>query len=735
MEVATTVVVMAATPSSASAPGSTTLSESASKRLLADFGVPMADEATVATPDAAVDAARRLGLPVVAKLCGDAIAHKTERGLVRLRLGDDEAVRRAAIELLAAARPEDGDVSVLVAPMISGNRELIAGVVRDPQFGASVMLGVGGVLAEAVADVVFRPAPLDTITAHEMIDGLATQKLLGSFRGEAAVDRDVLASILVGLGRLAEARPDVRSVDVNPLIVDASGRPVAVDALVEIGEPMLATTVSRPRPTDAQFAALFEPRGVLVTGASTHPGKFGFVSLHNLLASGYQGAVHGTNLQGEEVLGVRTVADIDALPDGEIDLVFVCTPASANPDLLRACAKKGVKAAFLTSAGYGEAGEEGRRAEAELVRLADELGILLAGPNGQGVVSTPAKLCAQIVAPYPPEGRIGVASQSGNFVSSFMNYARATGVGISRAVSAGNAAAVSVADYLDFYADDPKTAVGLAYVEGITDGRALMGRLASAARRKPLVLVKGGATAGGAKAAASHTGALAADDKVFDGFCRAAGITRAATVDEAFEAAATFATQPLPAGPNTVVLTTAGGWGVVTSDALTREGVLELIDLPDDLRAAIDTKLPPRWSRSNPVDCAGGETRDTIPEVMEMIATHRDVHAVIYLGIGIQANQARMMREGRFYPDHGLERIVAYHERQDQRFAEAADELSTRTGKPILVATELAVADPANSGPATVRATGRLCYPSGHRAVTALGHLYRAAEYRRRRGL
>lgn len=726
---ATTVVAMAATPSSTA-----TLSESASKLLLAEFGVPMAPEETVPDADSAIEAAVRLGFPVVAKLCGDAIAHKTERGLVRLRLADEAAVRTAAIDLLALARPEDGDVSVLVAPMVTGNRELIAGVVRDPQFGASVMLGVGGVLAEAVADVVFRPAPLDVVSAHEMIDGLATQKLLGTFRGEAPVDRDALAAVLVGLGRVAAERPDVVSVDVNPLIIAGDGQPVAVDALVEIGDVARTVSVARERPSDAQFAALFEPRGVLVTGASTHPGKFGFVSLHNLLASGYEGAVFGTNLQGEEVLGVRTVADIDALPDGAIDLVFVCTPASANPDLLRACARKGVRAAFLTSAGYGEAGEEGRRAEAELVALADELGILLAGPNGQGVVSTPAKLCAQIVAPYPPAGRIGVASQSGNFVSSFMNYARATGVGISRAVSAGNAAAVTVADYLDYYADDPATAVGLAYLEGITDGRSLMERLASVARRKPLVLVKGGATEGGARAAASHTGALAADDKVFDGFCRAAGITRASTVEEAFEAAATFATQPLPEGPNVVILTTAGGWGVVTSDALTREGILNLIELPEDLRAAIDAKLPPRWSRSNPVDCAGGETRDTIPEVMEIIATHPEVNAVVYLGLGIQANQARMMREGRFYPDHGLERIVAYHERQDQRFAEAADELSTRTGKPILVATELAVADPSNAGPAAVRATGRLCYPSGNRAVTALGHLYRSAEYRRRRG-
>lgn len=712
----------------------TTLSERDSKALLASYGIPIAPEHVVSDANAAGDAADQLGYPVVAKLNGDAIAHKTERGLVKLRLGDRSAVEAAAQALLAASTPDDGEVSILVAPMISGNRELIAGVVRDPQFGPTVMLGVGGILAEAVADVVFRPAPIDAITAFEMIDDLATQKLLGAFRGESAVDRQQLVDVIVGLGRLAAERNDIASVDINPLIVQPDGAMVAVDGLVELDHGSDAVrTPARPRPSDAQFQALFDPKGVLVTGASTHPGKFGFVALHNLLANGYAGGVFGTNLKGEEVLGVKTVADIADLPDDVIDLVFVCTPAAANPDLLRACAAKGVRAAFLTSAGYGEAGVEGQRAEDELVALADELGILLAGPNGQGVVSTPANLCAQIVAPYPPAGGIGVASQSGNFVSSFMNMARASGVGISRAVSAGNAAAVTVADYLDWYADDPATSVGLAYVEGIVDGRGLMDRLAAAAARKPLVLVKGGATEGGAQAAASHTGALAANDKIFDGECRAAGIARAVTVTEAFETAATFATQPLPKGPNTIVLTTAGGWGVVTADAITRDPDIVLMDLPADLRAAIDEKLPPRWSRNNPIDCAGGEVRDTIPEVMALIAEHPEVDAVIYLGLGIQSNQARMMREGHFYPDHGLGRIVAYHERQDERFAEAAHELSVANAKPILVATELATADPDNAGPATVRRLGRLCYPSGGQAVTALGHLIRYSKFREAR--
>jgi len=485
---------------------------------------------------------------------------------------------------------------------------------------------------------------------------------------------------------------------------------------------------------DERFRALFEPRGVLVAGASTHPGKFGFVSLHNILACGYEGKVFATNRDGVDVLGVSTVAEVADLPDGEIDLVFVCTPAAANPDLLRACAKKGISAAFIASAGYGEAGDEGLAAQAELVALADELGILLAGPNGQGVVSPPARLCAQIVGPYPPAGHIAIASQSGNFVSSFENYAQLTGVGVSRAVSAGNAAAVTVPDYLEYFAEDPQTRVALAYVESVGDGRGFMERLRGAAERKPVVVVKGGATRGGQRAAASHTGALASDDRVFDGAARQAGVSRAESVEQGFEVAASFATQPLPRGNRVVVVTTVGGWGVVAADAIGRTGLV-LPPLPDDLMAGVDARLPPRWSRNNPIDMAGGETRDTVPEILRLAASHADVDAVIFLGMGIQSNQAKLMREGRFWPDHGLERIVGFHERQDARYAEAAAEVSDATGKPVLVATELAITSPGNPGPAAVRASGRLCYPSADRAVIALDHLWRRSRWLARRGL
>ncbi len=217
-------------------PSSSTLSEAASKALVAAHGISVPDERVAASIDEAVVAAAEIGLPVAVKLCGDAISHKTERGLVRLDLTSAEEVRGAADELLEAARPEDGAVELLVAPMVRGNRELIAGLVRDEQFGMAVMLGVGGVLAEALADVVFRLVPIDRGDAFEMIADLGTQRLLSPFRGEPAVDRERLADVLVGLSDLAAARPDVVAVDLNPLIV-AGGVPVAVDALVELAGP------------------------------------------------------------------------------------------------------------------------------------------------------------------------------------------------------------------------------------------------------------------------------------------------------------------------------------------------------------------------------------------------------------------------------------------------------------------------------------------------------------------
>jgi acetyltransferase len=457
-----------------------------------------------------------------------------------------------------------------------------------------------------------------------------------------------------------------------------------------------------------RFQPLFDPKGIVIAGASNHPGKFGFVAAHNVLSEGYQGNVFFMNREGIEVLGRPALSSLEELPEGQADLIFICTPPRTIPEMLRVSAQKGIRAAFIAAAGFGELGEEGKKLEAELARLADELGLLVAGPNGQGIISTPSDLCAQIIAPYPPRGHIGLASQSGGFIQSLQNYAHKTGVGVSRAISAGNCAHLGLEDFLEFFGADPE---------------------------KPLVVLKGGATSGGQRAAASHTGALASDDRVFDGMCRQAGITRTRSLEEAFEAAASFATHPLPKGPNVFVLTTAGGWGVVTADRLTESRDLELMPIPKDLREAFDERLPPRWSRSNPADLAGSETRDTVAECMRLVAGHPEVDAIIFLGAGIQSNLGLMEKNGRFYPDYGLERIVDFHFRQDARYAKLAVDCEEEFGKPILMATELVDCQSENPAAAGMIERGVLAYPSSWRAVTALEHLYNYARWREARGL
>ena len=474
---------------------------------------------------------------------------------------------------------------------------------------------------------------------------------------------------------------------------------------------------------------LFEPRGIIITGVSNHPGKFGFVALHNLLTAGYRGEIFAIGREPGEVLGRNVLGSIDEVPVGRADMVFICTPPPLNEGLLRTAAAKGAKAAFVAAAGYREAGADGIEAERSLVALADELEVVLAGPNGQGVVSTPSSMCAQIVAPYAPAGNMAVVSQSGNFVSSLLNMAHLSGVGISRAISAGNAAQLEITDYLEWFAGDPETAVSLVYMESVDDGRAMFERLRAISATKPIVVVKGGASTAGARAAASHTGALATDDAVFDGMCLQAGLIRARDLEEGFEAAATFATQPLPTGNRVVVVTTVGGWGVAAVDAMAGT-VLDPTPLPENLKAEIDKLLPPRWSRNNPIDMAGGETRDTVPMILEMVAGHIEVDAVLFLGLGIQSNTAAMMRRGPFFPDHGLRRIVNFHETQDARYAEAVAAIAKRTNTPVLVATELTNTRPETPGPATMRAAGLMCHASAARAIRSLDLLVRHARWR-----
>lgn len=482
------------------------------------------------------------------------------------------------------------------------------------------------------------------------------------------------------------------------------------------------------------LSPLFSPAGVVVAGASSHPGKFGFAVLHNIITCGYQGRIFATNRNGGSLLGIDCLTSVSEVPAGQADLVYVCVPAAAVAEVLREAASVGIRAAFIASSGFGEGEGEPNEAATELVALADELDMAIAGPNGQGLVSTPHSLCAQFVGPYPPAGGISIVSQSGNLASGAMNFATASGGGVARAISAGNATCLGVDDYIAWLADDPETQSIIAYIEGVADERRFYETVRNATLHKPVVVVKGGTSDEGARAAASHTGSLATNDRIFDGMLRQAGVWRAPDIGAAYGAAAALTVHQPMQGPNVAFLTTAGGWGVLTADALA-DSPVDLMELPVDLMDALDEVMPPRWSRGNPIDVAGGETRDTIPTALHLLAEHPAVDGVLMLGMGIQSNTAALMRSGRFSGLEDIDRICAFHERQDTRYAEAIVEASAATGTPILAASELALSNPENPGPATLRANGHPCYTSPQAAVAAFSALFARGRYLERRNV
>lgn len=478
------------------------------------------------------------------------------------------------------------------------------------------------------------------------------------------------------------------------------------------------------------IGTLFNPKGVVVVGASTHPGKFGFVALHNILSSGFTGPVFATNPNKPEILGIQTLERIQDVPSGEADFAMICISPDKIIKALPELAKIGITSAFVVSGGFKETGEKGEALEKQLIAKAQECGVIIAGPNGQGLVSTPVNLCSQIVSPYPPTGDISIASQSGNILSALMNLSRLSNIGIARAISVGNQGQITIADYLDYYLYDSETAVAVIYVEGTPDGRRFYESLRSLASKKPVIVIRGGATESGAIAAASHTGSLASDFSIFAAMVKQAGAFLVDEVGSAFNLAATFSTQPLPRGNNVVVMTTAGGWGVLTADAISST-TLELLRLPDDLKTSIDSLLPPRWSKNNPVDLAGGETRDTIPELLSVLLEHDSVDSLIFLGLGIQGNVARSYFESSF-ANEGTDRMAKFHESQEKRYADSIIAATRKYRKPVLVSSELSIADPSNLGPKTLRDNGFLCYISPSDAVQCLSHLVNFAQTQNR---
>ena len=604
------------------------VNEAEAKTLLKEFGVPVVPESVVTDEKEAVAAADALGYPIVVKGLGAALAHKTERGLVHLNLATPQEVQKAVAAIRkSAANDLDGFV---VQPQIQGKRELVAGMFRDPQFGPVVMFGIGGIFTEALADVAFRLAPLSKTDAADMLSEIRAKALIGKYRGDEAIDRGQIIQILQGLSRIGIELPEIAEIDINPLVASPGGRLCAVDALVVPGE----TRRDRPSPPPVSpdaIGAIFYPKSIAFIGASAQMGKWGHMLLVNTISGGYEGKIFLVNPGAETIAGRKTYARVTDISE-PVDLAVVTIPAAGVLSLIPQLKEKGIGNMLLITSGFGETGKEGKKLEDRLVREARQAGVLILGPNTMGICNPHINFYCPGFPAKPRAGSTTMVSQSGNMGVQLLAFAEQQGIGIRGFCGSGNEAMMCIEDYLDGLEVDTLTRTAVLYVESVKNGRRFFEGARRVGRQKPIVLLKGGQSQAGKRAAASHTGALTTDSRVFDAVCRQAGIVKVDQPMALLDLGAAFSSLPLPKGNRVAIMTLGGGWGVVTADLCAQFG-LDVTELSPNLIRDIDKFLPPYWSRSNPIDLVG-ERDPTIPRsVLELLLKWDGCDAVINLGI------------------------------------------------------------------------------------------------------
>jgi acyl-CoA synthetase (NDP forming) len=608
--------------------GHSSLDEHTSKLLLAEYNVPVNPERIVSSEDEAVAAAHELGYPVVLKACGPQLAHKSEQGLVHLNLDREHAVRLAYRSVVNKAGPALH--SALVQNMLSGRREFVAGMFRDSQFGPVIMFGLGGVYTEALADISFRVAPVSPRDAREMIHEIKSSSLLGSLRGDEPVHEEKLVHILTGLSRLAQEWPQVEEIDINPLLILSNGEPIAVDALAVLSSGREA--IDRPQPIQpSALVPLFSPSSVAFVGASGTMGKWGHMLPTNVISGGFRGQIYLVNPKGGELFGRQVYSSLMDIPD-DLDLVVVTIPAAKVMELIPQMQAKKVKAMVLISSGFSETGSHGATMEKELVQEARQAGIVFLGPNTMGLCNPHARFHCTGTVVHPEPGATAMVSQSGNMGVQLLSYAVQQGIGMRGFCGSGNEGMLTIEDFLKAFAQDPLTKTVMLYVESVKDGERFLKNMKRLAQKKPVILLKGGETQAGNKAAASHTGALSSNTRVFDAVCRQSGVRKVDGPLDLLHMAAAFSSLPLPRGNKVVIITLGGGWGVITADLCASYG-LQVPELSADIRAEIDALLPDYWSHSNPIDLVG-EWDEKLPiQVLDNVLQWDECDAVINLGI------------------------------------------------------------------------------------------------------
>jgi acyl-CoA synthetase (NDP forming) len=620
------------------ADGQTALNEYDGKRFLSCFGIPVNRGAIARTADSAASEAVNIGFPVVLKACGTRLFHKTEVGGVVLNLRTAEQVREAGERLMKI----DGCQELLVQEMISGERELVCGFMRNEQFGPCVMLGFGGIFTEIINDAVFRIAPLSSGDVLEMAGELRTQKLTGSFRGQAAVDMDMLSKVLVALGEIALQFENVLQIDINPLKGRPDGKLVAVDALVVLkGRPS-----DIPKQTVEQIpceraalkkkedlTAFFEPESVVIVGASAVPGKPGHEVIRNIQANEYKGKLYLVNPKAGEILGLPVHSSIESLP-GKPDLAVIILPAAICPQALRDCAAKGIKHVVISAGGFAEVDESGAQTQQELIEILRESDIRIIGPNTAGHISTPHHFTSTF---FPlgriRRGKVSYITQTGNFCTHTMKHIlTAEHFGVSRVIGLGNAIDVDESEALRYLSSDSRTDAIIIYLESFKQPKRFFKAARAVTRLKPVIMLKSGSTEAGRQAAIAHTAALAAEDRLVDGMLRQAGVVRISEYTHLILAGKALSMAPLPKGNRLAFLAPSGAMLVVLSDLCTRLG-LEVPALEPRNLQRLQEISPPFIRMRNPVDIwAAASTRGVefgYREGMEAVLKDPNIDAVV----------------------------------------------------------------------------------------------------------
>ncbi len=662
----------------------TALTEAEAKEVLKKYGIPVVEEKAVKTSEETEIAAKEIGYPVVLKGLGSRLTHKTERGLVKLNLKNKEDVRSAALYIKEAAGSDlEG---FLIQPMLEGKREFVAGLFHDEQFGATVMFGLGGIFTEAIGDVVFRLAPLDDHEARKMIDELHAQKLLGAFRGEKAADKEALIKTIVGLSKIGTEIPEIREIDINPLLVTADGKVTAVDALIVLGEvPDKKTTHVAIAPK--AIGRLFYPKAIAFIGASAEVSKWGNLIFTNVLAGKYQGKIYLVNPKGEEIADRKVFKSVTEIPD-PVDPAVVTIPANRVLALIPELKKKKIKNVLLISSGFAETGAEGKVMEDELVEKAREAGILIFGPNTMGICNPYISLYCTGTHVRPKAGSTVLVTQSGNLGTQLLAFAEKEGVGIRAFGGSGNEAMITIEDAMGGFEVDELTKTVVLYIESIKNGRRFFEAAKRVGRKKPIIALKGGRTEAGAHAAASHTGAMASNIKVFKAACRQAGIVQVENPMELLDLSAAFSSLPLPKGKKVGIMTLGGGWGVVASDLCVENG-LEVPKLSEDVISRINKLLPPFWSHANPIDVVGEMNTETYMTILEELLQWPECDAIIHMGIIGRIIMIKAMLEStvsvdKKYNHKYVEDSLRYLEDFEQQCIERTIRLMEKYDKPII---------------------------------------------------